>query len=367
MTLGRHEEFTRYAAVALAARGDAERDLFALAKAVDGWGRIELVERLADTHDETIKAWMLREGYKNSVMYEYLAYTCATAGGLRAALASERVDPELLAGAGDLIVALINGGPAEDINDYADGAAVAELYLKHLGPQPRSLDQLVVVDHLLHFLDQPGDWKAREARSWTPELRARLRLQCAQIEKQPYWPAMIHDGLQSTDRIAFATADDAARALAIDTWNEHFARLEAGDDFEWYAVMQTDDPARIDAVVALAEQRIPLDKIGTGPAKELGIGPQWSDHSHLDFVLQDLRRFPGKGWPLIKAGVRSPVIRNRHMALRALSKWGKSRWPSEVQPVLEAALKDEPDQDVKTELQTVLAGKTIDEPKGSVQ
>jgi len=94
------------------------------------------------------------------------------------------------------------------------------------------------------------------------------------------------------------------------------------------------------------------------------MGPQWADHDHLDFVLQDLRRFPGKGWPLIHAGLRSPVVRNRHMALRALSRWGRDRWPQETQALLERALADEPDDSVRAELHTVLAGKQINDPQG---
>jgi hypothetical protein len=43
----------------------------------------------------------------------------------------------------------------------------------------------------------------------------------------------------------------------------------------------------------------------------------------LDFILQDLRRFPGKGRPLIRAGLQSPVVRNRNMTVRALAAWGR--------------------------------------------
>lgn len=365
LTLGRHDEFTLYAAVALMKLRNGERNVFELAQHVDGWGRIQIVHRLADTTDPQIKKWMLREGYKNSIMYEYLAYTCAVAGGLRTELSKDAVDPELIDAAGDLIQALITGGPAEDMNDYDDGARVAELYLRQLGPSPRKLQQLLVVDALLRFLDEKNDWSDRAAKGWTTELRAKLREQCIKVKSLDHWPALIHEGLQSKDRVVFGEADQAARLLGIDTWNEHFARLQAGDD-NWYFVMQTDDPARIDRVVALAEERIPLQKVATGPGNELGLGPAWAHHSHLDFVLQDLRRFPGKGWPLLRAGIRSPVVRNRHMALRAFSKWGKDRWPSDASDVLEATLEEEPDDTVRSELQTVIAGNVIEDPKVNV-
>ena len=57
-----------------------------LATHVHGWGRVHLVERLESTNNAEIKEWLLRDGYKNSVMYEYLAYPCATTGGLLHAL-----------------------------------------------------------------------------------------------------------------------------------------------------------------------------------------------------------------------------------------------------------------------------------------
>jgi hypothetical protein len=99
--------------------------------------------------------------------------------------------------------------------------------------------------------------------------------------------------------------------------------LERGEGDYWYFVMQTDALERIDRVVALAEERLPLEQIATGPADELGLGPKFEHHSALDFVLQDLSRFPGKGWPLVRAALRSPVVRNRNMAVRALAAWGK--------------------------------------------
>ena len=186
-------------------------------------------------------------------MYEYLAYTCASAGGLRRELEQERVDAPLLQGAGDIIRALITGGPAQDIDDYADGAIVVERYLQHLGGEPTELTQLLVVDHIERFLGEEADWSAREKRGWTPALRAALREKTAAVKRQPHWQELIATGLASKDRVSFYEADEAAKALGIDSWNHHFARLEAGVDDGWFFVMRTDDPTRIDRVVALAE------------------------------------------------------------------------------------------------------------------
>src|SRR5262249_22226983 len=116
-TLGRHDEFTLFCAVALAnLSDDPDEALWTLARNVSGWGRIHTVERLARTENPAVKNWLLREGYRNSVMYEYLAATCARTGGLLLALSEDHVDRELLTGAGEIIQALIAGGPAEGID-----------------------------------------------------------------------------------------------------------------------------------------------------------------------------------------------------------------------------------------------------------
>ncbi len=134
LTLARHEELTLYASVAITNQEeDPERTLWQIARNVDGWGRIQTVERLAETTDPEIKAWLLRQGYENSIMYEYLAYTCATAGDLHGALAADEIDEALLIGAGDIIKTLIDGqgGPAAGIDDYEHGAT------SRSAPRPR--------------------------------------------------------------------------------------------------------------------------------------------------------------------------------------------------------------------------------------
>ena len=132
-TLGRHDEFTLFCAVAIAnSSEDHDEALWTLARNVTGWGRIHAVERLARTENPAIKDWLLREGFRNSIMYEYLAATCARAGGLLAALSEDHVDRELLTAAGEIIQALIVGGPAEGIDDYEDARPVIESYLGHM-------------------------------------------------------------------------------------------------------------------------------------------------------------------------------------------------------------------------------------------
>ncbi|MCW2749833.1 MAG: hypothetical protein JWR83_943, partial [Aeromicrobium sp.] len=145
LTLGAHDEFTLFVAVALRNSGASERVLFELAKRVHGWGRVQSVERLAGSTDPEIRRWMLVEGYQNGVMYEYLAMTCATTGGLALALTEESIDDQLLAGAGDIVAALIAGGPGPSIGAYEDAHKAVEGYLTHVSKRRGSLTQRRIV------------------------------------------------------------------------------------------------------------------------------------------------------------------------------------------------------------------------------
>jgi hypothetical protein len=367
LTLGRHEEFTLYCAVALANGPDvstAENDLWELAQSVHGWGRIHTVERLSRTQNPRIKDWLIREGFKNSVMDEYLAYLCADKGGLRAALEHEPVDNGLIESAGRIITALLSGGPAQDINDYDDGAVVVEAYLKQLSPRASKIKEFLIVSVVQSWLaDEKADWKTRAAKGWSDQRRAALREQAKDILARPIWRQAVLKGLGSENDIDFDEASRAADGLAIETWPYHWARLEKKplEAGRWFPIMRQCNKDRIEAVVAMAERSLPLDGIATGAGTEMGLGKGFGPHSCLDFILQDLGPYPGHGYLLIQTGLRSPVIRNRNMALKALAEWGKGQWPAGAEQTLQQALSQEPDPKVKALIQKVLAGKTWEE------
>jgi hypothetical protein len=213
LTLGRHEEFTLYVTVALQNREpNAERTLFGLARQVTGWGRVHLVERLADTRSDEIRAWMLREGYQNAIMWEYTALVCARSGGLLEALRLPDPDDALLRGAGDLLATLpSSGGPAEGMESYADGAEATERWLRHLRERAAlGLEQLLNVRKMQQFV--ADDEQASEmAEVWTPR-RASILALAREILDRPEWPAKVRAQLESPDRSAFWTAAELARS-----------------------------------------------------------------------------------------------------------------------------------------------------------
>ena len=357
LTLGRHDEFTLFAAVALTHLYEfPDALLMELGKHVDGWGRIQIIERLSDTRNPEVQAWMLRQGFKNSVMYEYTAHICSVAGDLARELTAAHVDDELFEAATGLIDALLTGGPANDIDDYDDGVEAVQDYLRHVRSREPILATLRVLWLLRRRASRYVESKRTEAiNGWTPAFYEWLTGECEEITSWPAWATLTEAALASTERRDFWLGLSSARLLGIDIWELCFEKLEAGEDL-WFQVMETKDRSRAERVVAFATAKLPLARMASGPAMQMGQGPVWAEYRHLDWVLQGLEEFPHLGWGLIRTGFHSPVIRNRNMALKAFKNWSRAEWPSDALSVIKRALKKEPDPDVRARLSEFMAG-----------
>ena len=352
LTLGAHDEFTLYSAVALGNAGAGERALFDLAKRVHGWGRIECVERLADTTDDEIRQWMLHDGYKNSVMYEYLAHTCARTGGLLDALTAAEPGDDLVDTAGELLPAILTGQPGPPPADYPDLVPVLRRYLELIHQRPGSLQERAVVSSIRRFLDQPDDVTV------PPDTQAAMTAQADEFVSRPHFPALVEAGLADDDTATYWLAKEAALDLGVDIYDATYSRIH--DDIDehppWFDLLRATDDARLDRTLDLARTKIDLDAVATGPADEMGLGPGYEADSILGWVLQELGRFPGSGWDFLAAGLRNRVVRHRNMAIRALRDWPRNRWPAGAEAALEALITDEVRDGVRRFASDVLRG-----------
>jgi len=363
-TLGRHDEFTLFCVVAISnIVENVEQSLWALGRNATGWGRIHVVERLAPiVSDSAIRQWLLRQGYRNDVMYEYLAVTCARAGGLLDALNNERADRELLTSAGEIIQAMIAGGPVEGIDHYEEGRPVIESFVRQMESSAETIDDFLHVTSVKGYLDDDeSTWAQRFEAGWTGDLRDRLRSRCDSILRRPDWSDRVQTGLTSQDESAFARASQAASALGIDTWDIHWKRLVENPiaPARWQPVTAQCDADRIGRTIEFAESHLDLSRIATGVADEMGLGPGFARHSCLDNILQELPRFPGQGATLIQTGLKSPVVRNRNLAVAALAAWPRADWPQGFEQLLEETARQEPNEGVRERIRKVLHGEPL--------
>jgi hypothetical protein len=369
LTIGRHEEFTLFSAVALASTLESsDRELWTLAQNVRGWGRIHAVERLASTGDPEIRAWLVREGFRNEVMDEYLAHTCAVAGDLAGALEADIVDDQLIDGAAGIFGALLNGGPAEDIEDYEEAPRAAAAYLRHLSrrPEHRPLDlaHRLVAEQLREFIGPVGDEleddETLRELGWTLEIRRAVLDMCERVAERPEWPGLVNAGLEAESLETFHQADAAAQLLGIDAWPHHLRRVEASprNSPSWFRLVQTEDPQRYTQALQLARTLLPLDEIATGPALEAGLGPEFDAHDTLLVVVQSLVDKPEgceDGFDLIDAALRSPVTRVRRGAVQVLATLEPGSVDvEEVGSLLSQALAREADPELAADIEKLL-------------
>ena len=347
-TLAHHDEFTGYCVVAIQRLvADPVDAMWKIARATDGWGKIETVERLAPMVEERadIQRWLLVEGCVNSVMNEYLACTCARAGRLDGALAGE-VDEALLDGACTIITALCTkDGPAEDLADYAGGRTATRLLLGHLRTRCTTVERLGAVLAMKRHLEAA-----------LPDAQS-LAI-CREILADSGWPERLRIAMESGDSMQSWIAWLVAPELGLDLWEPAFAQLRRGplDDSRVYRLMRVPDHDRQRRVIAWAEASLPLTRVATGPdLHRFPIADTRVAHHCLTCVVQELRSPELYSETLVAAALRSPVISARHLALTALEARPQSGWGAVVTQSLTLAVDDEPDDQLRARVRDLLA------------
>ncbi|MGW4123551.1 hypothetical protein [Nocardia sp. NPDC004711] len=339
LLLGALEDLTLYAIVALAnSQPEQEQAIHRLAQRVDGWGRIHAVERLRGTQDPGIKSWLLRGGFRNQILNEYLAHLAATTGDLYTALLAPEVDDELLHGAAGILDALVAlPGPCSDIRHYADALPCLARFGELIASAPLNLTLIDTAGRLKNLLKEPPpdhDWPEADI--------SRLLGQYSALLARPDWSRHVRSALdQPTGESNFRLALMCSEAVGIDAYPHAVSRLRRPphDQYVWYwAATHTPEP-EYTALVRLAGQVLPLDEIAVGPDPERIIGSSDGEGA-LDLVLSyigDARVAEADVLPLIRTALRGQGTRLRRIGLHTLNRLygqdlptGPRAWVSEA-------------------------------------
>ena len=357
LTMARHGEFTDYAGMALTnAFGEQEQVLWELAKVVEGWGRVSLVQHLATTKDPDIKAWMLRQANEDFVVLPNAALVLAQSGGLRAELEAEEIDEELSRAAGAILETLIEGRPyetKESIDDYGDAPQAIKLYLAHLSRRSERLESIQPLMTIIDYLELRGgvSWSfypeyrarlvakvaGRPLAGWNDEDRARTATFARWVLQRPGWRRAIDEGLGSDDNHTFYLAQRAAQRLGDDVFPILLDRLRRDpfeDDISWDDAARAADEEGFDQLLDVAFSRLVEHR-----PDESWMFPHW-----LRSILEGFERFPGKGWPLIREGLASPVMMERRFGIGGLRRFADLSWPSEALGMLVEVMRSDPDE-----------------------
>jgi hypothetical protein len=379
--LARHEEFTLYAAVALAnVVDDPVPEWMDLLPHLSGWGKTELSEFLLRDARPGVCECLLRRGPGIGNALD-LAVGC----NLHDALAPPEIDDELLEGSAAIFDSLTWATDSpNDLFDYPEAGLAVERFLTHLAPRARTLDHFMTTYEIRRYINGPtseekakvaelfegvkqdeedDDEKRREEAGFSPPLTERVLEICDRILARSDWASLAATALGSEDEHERWLGVQVAKRLGMPLHDYLVSQIEAqpNDSGLWFEFAWGADNERIVEVIALAERVLDLDAIATGPALEL-MGPFGDEHPHqaFDFILQELPRFPRKGWSLLHVALRSPVVRHRLIGLRALSAWPTEQINVEVRAALNDCL-DDPDEGVREAARAVLAGRPIPE------
>ncbi|WP_374695217.1 hypothetical protein ABXR98_13990 [Snodgrassella alvi] len=358
LLFGMHEEFSLYSAGALqntlSSETDIENALLTLAKKIDGWGRIHIIYRLVTYPlSSSTKDWLLRSGYQNSLMNEYLAYTCAMSGELDKALAHETIDSELISSTSEIIEALINGGPTQDMHNYAAGAKVCLNYLTHLLNLPNLTDlKILRTVWLLHdfVINKVNDYYP----NWDKQIKNQIINKANEVIKQDKWLDLIKNALTTNNTQQFQLAANLYTQYGFDAWEAHFEHQKNYHSDQWPYLLLSDSLPRIKQVIQLANQQYDFAKIATGSELIHEYETEIDTHNLLDLILQELNHFPGVGEDLILIGLNSPVIQNRNTALNTLEAWDRSFWSERIKTAIQELAIIEPDDKIKHRIITLL-------------
>jgi hypothetical protein len=336
LLLGTLDELTLYAAVALhRSQPDGDLAVHTLAQRVTGWGRIQAVRTLRDTTDPGIRAWLLREGFRNTIMDEYLAHLAATTGHLHSALNHPHVDTRLLEGAGDILAAMAigQGGPAPGLADYSHSVPVLRRYADLVQARTPTITMLCDLISITVFFRH----RSREL-PWTPADIEDLTARYEALLHQPRWHALVLDHLADPGRPDFHLALRPAEVLHLSPTAQLLARLETGPsllDPTWSHALRNRDRRHVAHILDLAERRL-----ATTPRPE-------RDHALLLFA-HSLRRHPEHGWPLLRSALTDSTPEVRRAALTTLAAWPADTLTPEAADHLRTTRTPQPDDPQET-------------------
>lgn len=358
--LGLHDEFTVYAIIAISNLSkNAENDLWELAKKVDGWGKIQLVERLSQSElSEPIKDWLVYEGYKNNIMYEYLAYTCAIGGELHKKLESKEINHKLFKSASDIIEALIAiGGPAEDITTYPFASQLVQDFIRHAKYLTTNISDFNALCKIKDFLTElHGDIGEQNVNGWNEDIISNCLIEIVEIINSRDWKVAVIEGLKSNDNVSYWNAKYAAEKLGIDLWETVWSKLQEKplDSSSWYDVTHHSKPEHSNLIISFALNHLPFEELGTGAKDSNGFGDNYDKHASLEYTTTFLENHPNLGEQIIQTALKSPVTRNRNMAIKVLEKWKKENWSTEIEREVRYLSEVEPNNDTKENIKRLL-------------
>ena len=348
-TLGLCDEFTLFSLFIIMQWENGNDEIFELAKKVNGWGKVHAVERLEPTTEE-IKDWLLKEGIKNQILPEYSALVCFEKAEVEKRLLEKTagsITTKEFQSISSILSAMLSEGPMEGISAVENRHDILMAYLGHA--------KVFSEKDALELSDYEDILSIQRYADADAVADAVLSETCKAFFEQPGCRKTVEEALKQGQGI------ELAKVLGLDYRQELWECLQKNFDENYYKVSYLlDEEAYVEPVMKFFTDKLPLDTMATGPADEMGLGPEFENYRKLLFAIQNLHDKPGMGKELLKVALNAPVVNNRNMAVTALTSWTEMQeLPlKEIAPdmyeVLKGAIEHEVREDVKGRMQELL-------------
>jgi hypothetical protein len=352
--LSRHASFMPYAGIALMKLcPDYEIELWNIAKADDGWGRIMAVERLVEAQRPEVQHWLLTEGHRNSILQGYGALECARGGRLAETLAQPDLPAYLLDSCVELVHSLVLAayGPGDGLDKYEAGAVAITGMLGQLERiEPRLVHAAPA--YLIHdFLTS----RNFEIAGFTPRTRSAAVKSATQLLARPGYRTAIEEALASSDPEEYRLGLYSSRFFEVGAWDTVFARLgPEADAALWHMAIWDQDWDRVSRVIEAARPLL------ARPDSTVEDTPEYEQATAILIPLvQQLKHWPGAAPDAVEHALRCPDNFIRPRALYLLEEWARQDWTDEMHCLVTQIAERDPETRRQEMALRLLAGQPL--------
>lgn len=300
--IGLYDEFTIFSVWNMQKWDDGNEEIFALAKKCHSWGRIHAVERL-EPETEEIRRWLLTEGTINEVVNAYSSLTCWQKSGAETVLfgyPSQEEYKALLT----LLEGMLDEGPVPGISALETSEPVLLRFMELAPEYDLSGDDYDIFLSAKHWADDEDAPHPAVSSA------------CSALLRSPKCIEAIETAVKEGQALRLA------EELRLPFRDQLLQCMQNDFDHHYYDCRHLmNDPDYVEPTIALFQEMLSLSEMKGDPIDDPCFGKEYEQYDKLQCILQELDETPLNGLNIVKAGLESPVSRNRYRALFVLERW----------------------------------------------
>lgn len=303
------DEFTLYANIALSNLPNINDIRFMLAKKVNGWGKIYLVNSLKN-ENESINEWLITNGCDNEISSGYLAYEVSEKIDFLKVLKRADLSDEEFKGVCSIMEGLIAEEHFKGISFYENYIEIYESFLEKFEKHIDNIDYYNIPIMMSMYLFN------KEEKSQQDIKVAEKIVDLLDGEK-----------VYNTLKKEIVEGNKLKQVIDILKYNSKIELIDEifkkfkENPFERYCCLEylLQKEEYLDKSIDILQSSINLQEHYSDPENIMGLSDEYINN--LVFIIQMLRDYPFKGTKFIVAGLKSKTMQPRNASLNTIKEW----------------------------------------------